>query len=215
MPLCPFARVLQLIIAWFVLTGALAGHFSQPARGATSLDKPPTLPKIDYNACPFEGCTFRQWVVTKDVSLYSTWREPRRSLGRLRKGEKVLGLTGVHITWRPDRIAVTQDVPDYGFRRGAHIFAYMYLGEGAHDVWVKGRGLTVADLSFVKGLDCSERCAGRLVREGRKEWWVKVNTRRGRTGWVAEHTRPVSSLEWDSNFTCMDALAGPLPECVD
>jgi len=28
----------------------------------------PFLPVIDYNACPFEGCTFRKWVVDNSPS---------------------------------------------------------------------------------------------------------------------------------------------------
>lgn len=35
----------------------------------------PALPKIDENACPFEGCQFGLWTATNDVQLFSTWKK--------------------------------------------------------------------------------------------------------------------------------------------
>src|SRR5579864_4051618 len=64
----------------------------------------PKLPVIDENACPFEGCTFREWTVMKDSTLYSTWQDTRTETGKLKARDKVTGLTGVHITRKPDRI---------------------------------------------------------------------------------------------------------------
>jgi len=33
----------------------------------------PALPKIDENACPFEGCQFGQWKARETAQLFSTW----------------------------------------------------------------------------------------------------------------------------------------------
>jgi len=46
-----------------------------PAKKASTAE--PTLPVVNFRACPFEGCSFRKWIVLKDVALYSNWKEDR------------------------------------------------------------------------------------------------------------------------------------------
>jgi hypothetical protein len=48
------------------------------------MDAPP-LPVIDYNACPFEGCLFRKWVVAHDSDIFSSWKEDRKFLSKVKK----------------------------------------------------------------------------------------------------------------------------------
>ena len=73
--------------------------FAAQLSADTSTTAEPVPPVIDYKACPFEGCTFRKWVVTKDIALYSTWKEGRKPVATLKSGQVVTGLTGVHITY--------------------------------------------------------------------------------------------------------------------
>jgi hypothetical protein len=61
----------------------------------------PALPKIDENACPFEGCQFGKWIVHEPVQIYDTWKSGRKLLRALRKGEEVIAVTGIHITFEP------------------------------------------------------------------------------------------------------------------
>jgi hypothetical protein len=100
---------------------------------------PPPLPVINYNACPFEGCMFRKWVVTHDSDTFSTWQENRKLLSRVKKGDVVIGLTGVHITYEPDHIQVLTPLPELGLQHGDIILRYMYHGEGYADIWMKGK----------------------------------------------------------------------------
>jgi hypothetical protein len=95
----------------------------------------PSLPVIDYNTCPFEGCTFGKWKVTKESAVYSSWQEGRAETGKLHPGEDVAGITGVHITRRPDKILVKKPIADLDLRPGDVILRYMYLGEGVANVW--------------------------------------------------------------------------------
>ena len=53
----------------------------------------PALPKIDENACPFEGCRFGAWTATDQVQLYSTWKTDRKPVVTLAKGEAVTAVT--------------------------------------------------------------------------------------------------------------------------
>ena len=90
----------------------------------------PALPVINYRACPFEGCSFRKWIVVQDFTLYSNWKEDRKPVTSLKTGDVVTGVTGVHITYEPDRIQVLQPLPELHLQQGDILLRYMYRGEG-------------------------------------------------------------------------------------
>jgi len=50
----------------------------------------PALPHFDWNACPFDGCTYRQWTAHEVVPVYDTWREKRRQIAQLAVSDKVV-----------------------------------------------------------------------------------------------------------------------------
>jgi hypothetical protein len=166
----------------------------------------PSLPVIDLNACPFEGCSFRKWIVLSETQMYSTWKnEGRKNVVTLAKGQIVTGLTGVHLTFEPDRIRVLKAMPELRVQPGDIILRYMYQGEGFADIWVNGEWKKSYDCSFVTEEDdsgCLRNCSARVISEGRKEWWVRIQTAGGITGW---------SLAGDQ-FDCMDSL-GAEPQC--
>jgi hypothetical protein len=84
-------------------------------------------------------------------------------IGRLAKGEIVKGITGVHITKKPDRIPVFQAIPELGLRPGDVILRCMYLGEGFANIWANGK--------CVKEIDCtlvSEKRGGGCLPGGRR-----------------------------------------------
>lgn len=154
---------------------------------ATNDSAEPKLPVIDENACPFEGCTFRKWTVTKDSTLYSTWQDTRTETGKLKPRDRVTGLTGVHVTRKPDRILVRQPIPDLGVKPGDVILRYMYVGEGFANIWANGNWHKEYDCSFIteqNGSGCAQGCAAVVTEAGVKEWWVQVKTGNGKTGWV-------------------------------
>src|ERR1043165_8809215 len=86
--------------------------FARQRPTGAQVTPPPRLPVIDYDACPFEGCTFRKWLVTRQTPIFTTWNEGRQLESTLEKGAVVAALTGVHITYQPDRIQVTKAIPD-------------------------------------------------------------------------------------------------------
>ena len=160
----------------------------------------PALPVIDYNACPFEGCTFGEWTVRKDTTLFDSWKPGGVAVGKLTKGEKVTGLTGVHITNRPDTIQVLGDLPQLALKRGDTIFRYMYRGEGFADIWANGQWFKEADCSFVAEKEmggCLRDCSAKVIEDGDKEWWVQLRTKSGQVGWAKS----------EDNFDGMDTLA--------
>jgi hypothetical protein len=180
-----------------IVAASMLGQQTGPTLAA---NKEPTLPVIDYNACPFEGCTFGNWKVTKDSKLYSSWQNGRAEVGTLNTGTEVAGLTGVHITRKPDKIVVTKAIPDLDAQPGDVILRYMYVGEGFANIWFKGSWHKEYDCSFVTEKDnegCLRDCSGSVAEYGVKEWWVKINTHDSKTGWVLV----------EDNFDGMDSLA--------
>jgi hypothetical protein len=193
-------RSVFLLSLCFLVTSLADAQKSPPKSVQEDRSEPPVLPVIDEDACPFEGCTFGEWTVTKETPLYSSWKKDRVETGRLRKGEKVAGLTGVHITEKPDTIRVLKDIPELSLKRGDTFYRYMYRGEGFADIWAHGEWKKETDCSFVTEKEtggCLRDCSAQVVEDGVKEWWVKVRTKSGREGWTKAA----------DNFDGMDSLA--------
>jgi hypothetical protein len=159
----------------------------------------PTLPRIDENACPFEGCRLGKWTAHEPVRLYSTWKSDRKPLRMLAKGENVTALTGVHITYEPAEIQVTAPMPQYALNTGDTVFGYMSIGEGFLNAWFNGYWVEDFDGSGIDGAGCNRNCNAKLLKDARTEWWVKLKTKEGTLAWA----------KVDGNFDGMDALAGP------
>jgi hypothetical protein len=148
----------------------------------------PTLPYIAKNKCPFEACVYREWKAQKDMPVYDTWRDGARRSGSIRKGERVTGLGGVVVTYRPGTIHVDRDIPEAGLKAGDSILTYTFLGEGFSQVWINGRFYEEFDITFTKwpdGTGCGgAHCAATYVDLGKKTWWAELKLKSGATVWV-------------------------------
>ncbi len=162
----------------------------------------PKLPYYDWNVCPFEGCSYRQWTAQGRIVVYSTWRENRRPIAHLASGDSVIGLRGVVITFKPGVIRMDRDLPEQNLKRGETILTYTYRGEGFSAAWVKGKYYSDFDISFAKwpdGQGCGgAHCAATYLDLGKKVWWAEVRLKSGRNGWVNMDT---------AHFTGVDSLA--------
>ena len=185
-----------------VITIALLAAQLSPALVPKQAPKP-TLPKIDQNACPFEGCQFGKWTARKPVRLFSTWKHERTLRRKLAKGDVATALRGIHITFAPSEISVTAPIPQYGLDPGDTVFGYMNLGEGFFNAWFKGMWVEEFDGSGVVP-GCTRDCSAKLVKPGSFEWWVQLRTRDGMTGWTRE----------TDSFDGKDALGLLMPEAA-
>ena len=64
----------------------------------------------------------------------------------------------------------------------------------SNDFWIKGRWYESLDGSFITDLEdsgCSKQCSAKETKAGRNEWWTKVRTRDGLSGWVREDLNDV------------------------
>jgi len=147
----------------------------------------PTLPYVDRNVCPFEGCVYREWTARKSALVYDTWEKKRTRIARLAAGDRVTGITGVVITFRPGVIRMDRDLPEEGLKRGDTILTYSYRGEGFSAVWFKGRYHSEFDITFARsdGKVCNDAsCSATYIDMGMKSWWAQVKLQSGRIGWI-------------------------------
>ncbi len=166
----------------------------------TVMPQPPRLPKVDLNACPFEGCQFGKWTARKPVTVYSSWQPGRKPVATLQPGEEVTALTGVSLVLEPGKGMFDRDLPLYGAKKGDPVYMYKNCGEGrAADIWVRGRFIPCVELEFSSedGFGCSKNCDGRWLRLGRNQWWAQIRLQDGKLGWVLV----------EDNFDGTDALA--------
>lgn len=194
-------KVQIAISALILLSTVLLGAQLNPAL-TPHLAPKPKLPKIDQNACPFEGCQFGQWRARKRIQLFSTWKAPRKPIRTLRKGESVAAVTGIYITFEPTQIQVSAPISAYGLKPGDIVLGYMNVGEGFFNAWFNGYWVEEFDGSGIvapDGSGCRRNCNAKVLKPGRGEWWVKVKTKDGLIGWTRDGNK----------FDGSDALAAP------
>lgn len=134
------------------------------------------LPYKDVGACPFECCTYRQWSAKKQTTIYKEMKDGSPIAFRIKKGEKVMGVSGVVITTKAGVVKVLKNnkLGKVNLKAGDTLYILTNLGEGFQKIWYKGRIIAeqVYDDSLFKQLS-----------EPKSIWWVKIKNRRGRIGW--------------------------------
>jgi hypothetical protein len=156
-------------LSGFLLLGMLV---SSVIAAQTPVEKKPPNVYIDKGACPFECCTYREWVARTGVTLLDS-PNGKKVVGQIKKGEKVLALTGeVHSV--PLRVTAKDDYPDAGVKAGETIYILHYEGEGYWTAWHDGRVISIENFS-------------EEAKQPKATWWVKLKTRTGTIGWTVSH----------------------------
>jgi hypothetical protein len=145
-----------------------------------------SLPYNDVGACPFECCTYREWTANKPTVLLKNMTDASPAVFKVKKGEKVQGITGVVITTKAgigramrnasfeiynEKKNTTRAVP---IKKGEQFLLLTYLGEGFYKVWYKGQILQ-------SSMDDSQF---KILSEPKSVWWVKIKNRKGQIGWT-------------------------------
>lgn len=144
------------------------------------------MPFRDVGACPFECCTYREWTANKNTTLLKNMSGGATTLFKVRKGEKVQGITGVVITTKAGIGKATRNARleyndeknntarNISIKKGEQFLLLTYLGEGFYKVWYKGQILqsSMDDSQFKK------------LSEPKSVWWVKIKNRKGQIGWT-------------------------------
>jgi hypothetical protein len=155
----------------------------------------PPMPYEDIGACPFECCVYRDWVANDTVAVRRDRRRGAPVVFTLKPGDHVRAITGVVVTLAPGRVrfrqpedlTTTEGTLHVG--AGETLYLLTYHGEGATTAWFKGHVYDEVDGSGFIGANCEtdpDSCNGRIVEQPTTEWWVRVKSRGGRTGWTRE-----------------------------
>jgi hypothetical protein len=203
---------MQLILALSLLSNAPAtdwrtfeNHSGRLFQTNSAKRRQPSPPSHyeDYGACPFECCTYRQWTVNADTIFYQDRSPNSPVIYRAKKGEHVMGLTGVVITLQPGKALVKKATTlgraphQVQLKPGDVLYVLHYLGEGYYKFWFRGRIYEDELPSVNDRLSAAEqaRQAIQPLSDPQTLWWVRVKNRRGQIGWSKQ----------DDHFDGMDA----------
>jgi hypothetical protein len=136
-----------------------------------------TMPFEDYGACPFECCTYREWIAKKDTEVRASHKTESLVIYTIKKGQKVHALTGVVITTKPGRARVEKPISigNVKIAKGEIVYLLTYQGEGTYKLWFKGK--------LING-DCQMELS--IIDKPESIWWVNIQNSNGQTGWSDE-----------------------------
>jgi len=172
---------------------ALTGGGVQIAAQRPATSGPP-IPYEDIGACPFEGCTYRDWIANGPVTLRTDRRSDSPIAFTLAKGDHVQAITGIVITTKPGRVtfrtagAMSSSGGMLRVRPGDTLYLLTYHGEGEFTAWFKGRLYDFVDGSEFSDGRCGRGrvCNGTVVEKPQSVWWIRIRSTRGLTGWTRE-----------------------------
>src|SRR5262245_6820329 len=171
------------------LSGILAIIISLTLPGSSvyTQSKPPAV-YVDKGACPFECCTYRKWKTEKTTIAYARPDKRSKVIGKFKAGATVVALTG-EVRATPGKFVVFK--AHEGYKPGDALWVYTPLGEGFYKVWFNGKmfdqALEHMDGPFEHTIPkCEETpdCWGKLESKLQVEWWVKIRSADGWTGWT-------------------------------
>jgi hypothetical protein len=170
------------------------------AQEADSLVARPVAPVVRKNVCPFECCVYREWTAIGEISVYATEGDTTAVAFTMSDGQSFTAIEGnVHLE-RLGLVAVHRTVTDtvydtYHFEPGDSILVLDYVGEGFFTAWLDGQ-LEVTE-AFWWFLDPEEDGdpAWTVVAEPDPHWWVRVQTKDDRNGWIYMNEARVTNAD--------------------
>src|SRR5438477_1090405 len=176
-----------MMVTTYLRHVVLLSLFATPASVTPSANaqQPPKI-HIDRGACPFECCTYREWVAKKDKTLVNA-PNGKKVVAHIHKGERVQAITG-EVHSHPLRVVARHDHLEAGVKVGDTIYILHYMGEGYWKVWHNGKLIDIENFSD----------------EGpypKYTWWVKLKTHAGAIGWTLNE-RSQSGNDFDNTDAC-------------
>ncbi len=158
----------------------------------------PPLPYEDVGACPFECCTYREWIVNKSTPIHRNRNNNSPVVFTVAPRERVQAVTGVVITTQPGEIRIARPITiqDYTGSQGTNtsraiqarpgdiIYLLTSQGEGSYKAWFKGKTITINAIDVMEQTQSVPARYGRRIPPTRSIWWVQIKNRQGQTGWT-------------------------------
>jgi hypothetical protein len=168
-------------------------------------EEQPPLPFYDWDACPFECCTYREWTLSYPVSFHQTHAKESPVVFRLEEGQTVQAVTGVVVTAKCGTATVLKSLEGFGIAKdgvspplalkpGQTLCTLHYEGEGSSLFWYGGK-LYSGEVSNDSFGEPPESGNFRTDSSPEASWWVMVRSptacngvscRAGEVGWSNE-----------------------------
>lgn len=158
----------------------------------------PALPFHDWDVCPFECCTYRDWSLSRPVAFHRTHDKTSPIVFQLDAGQSVTGVTGVAITTKYGTTKVLKDHADFAVsedddrvplsaKAGETLYTLNYQGEWMTLFWREGR-LYSGGIPGPRDCELTPESCEYLWPESSAEetWWVMVRGPGGEIGWSDE-----------------------------
>jgi len=153
-------------------------------------DMPP-VPYYDYGGCVGECCEYSTWTAKEKVDLRKDHSDESPAVTTIKAKEKVDAFDGIVITKQLGKIKVLNDIIldcdtavdregiKLPFKSGEYIYLLHYNnGEIWYLIWKNGQ-THECDISF-------DEKYFQKINEEQSEWWAKISTKDGKTGWTRE-----------------------------
>ena len=163
-------------------------------KGTSPSDIPePKLPVIDYDGCPGKSQPIPDVKIVKAGLIYSS-PDNGKLIANLKVGEIVTVLAGANVVRKPDAAVIKYASPDdtsSPLKAGDAALGYGWHVGGNFVFWARGVRFEVDFSAVAEKGNCGYTsgfgpggCTIDIVQDGVIEWWVKVKTSAGVSGWV-------------------------------
>ena len=186
---------------------------------ATALSQArPCEPYVVRDVCPYECCQLGTWVARGTIRAFRSRGDRAAVAFTLKAGDTVTAKSGDMVTHRLGRVVVRRHVMPSPETRdstlrpavGDTLYLASYGGEGSWMVWYGGRLHWTRE--FWPSRVGQKGAEADLVAAPRGTWWVRLETRRGLTGWVRAGMMVLDGVEnVGPGFSGADACGGNPP----
>ena len=162
-------------------------------------DEKPKIPYVESGACPFECCQYGTWTAESPLVVYKKEVNDSAIVFRIKPRESFTAINGnVHIT-KPGYVVLNKSYD--GFTKGDKVYLLTYRGEGAYDLWYKGKML---DLNV---LNLDEFWANVTEKDSPLYTWaVLIRRGDGKQGWLRLKNSPKRAF-WPEKIKGMDSCS--------
>jgi len=179
-----YSGSMKLFLAVFLIAwGATVSAVSQSS-------EQPSVPYYDWDACPFEGCSYGEWEACATTPIRKNHDKNTPIVFKVKKGTAVRASTGVVITTQPGIVKVLKSITidekhPVSLKSGDVFYTLHYEGEGYDLFWYNGE-LHSAQMEYHNDLPGAVKDTFQLVREPKADWWVQIKNSAGKVGWTNE-----------------------------
>lgn len=173
------------------------------AQEADSLVPRPVAPLVRKNVCPFECCVYRDWTAIGEIPVYAAEGDTTVVAFTLSDGQSFIAIEGnVHLE-RLGQVAFHRAVTDtvydtYHYEPGDTLVVLDYVGEGFFTAWLGGQMTEVEAFWMFEDPDeggTGEGAPWTVIAEPDPHWWVRVQTKDDRNGWIYMNEARVTNAD--------------------